>query len=326
MTSPALRIIFAGTPEFAAIHLGGLLDSRHKLVAVYTQPDRPAGRGKKLQASPVKQLAERVGIPVFQPPSLKSQEEQQKLANIGADLMIVVAYGLILPQAVLDTPAMGCLNVHASLLPRWRGAAPIQRAIEAGDSESGVTIMQMDAGLDTGNMLASARCPINSDTTAASLHDELAALGMPLLLNVLDTLPEHLAGGREQNGELANYATKILKPEAEIDWREDADVIARKVRAFNPFPICFTFLGEERLRVHSAQAAQEPIGAAPPGAILQSAATGIVIACGTGVLCISKLQLPGGKALDAEQMLHARSALFTPGTVLGSKHTEAQSN
>ena len=326
MSSPVLRIIFAGTPEFAAIHLDGLLGGRHKLVAVYTQPDRPAGRGKKLQASPVKQMAERAGIPVFQPPSLKDPEEQRKLANIGADLMIVVAYGLILPQAVLDTPAMGCLNVHASLLPRWRGAAPIQRAIEAGDSETGVTIMQMDAGLDTGNMLASVHCPINRDTTAASLHDELATLGMPLLLDVLDTLPEHLARGREQDGDQANYATKILKSEAEIDWREDAELIARKVRAFNPFPICFTFLGKERLKVHTAKATQERVGAAPPGAVLQSSASGIVIACGTGQLCISKLQLPGGKPLTVEQMLHARSTLFTPGTALGGKHTEAKSN
>ncbi len=326
MSSPVLRIIFAGTPEFAAIHLDGLLGSRHKLVAVYTQPDRPAGRGKKLQASPVKQMAERAGIPVFQPPSLKNAEEQQTLANIGADLMIVVAYGLILPQAVLDAPAMGCLNVHASLLPRWRGAAPIQRAIEAGDSETGVTIMQMDAGLDTGNMLASAHCPINRDTTAASLHDELATLGMPLLLNVLDTLPEHLARGREQDDKQANYATKILKPEAEIDWREGAQLIARKVRAFNPFPICFTFLGQERLKVHTAKATQEPVEGAPPGTVLQSSATGIVIACGTGQLCISKLQLPGGKPLTAEQILNARSSLFTPGTALTGKHTEAKPN
>ena len=326
MTSPVLRIIFAGTPEFAAIHLEGLLSSRHQLVGVYTQPDRPAGRGKKLQASPVKQMAEHAGIPVFQPGSLKIEEDQQILANIGADVMVVVAYGLILPQAVLDTPSMGCLNVHASLLPRWRGAAPIQRAIEAGDRETGITIMQMDAGLDTGNMLASAQCPINSDTTAASLHDELATLGMPALLRVLDTLPEHLASGQKQNDELANYAAKILKPEAEIDWREDAEIIARKIRAFNPFPICFTFLGGERLKIHTAKITLEPLPAAPPGAILSATSTGIVVACGTGALCISKLQLPGGKALNAEQVLNARSALFAPGTTLESKHAGAGSN
>ena len=317
MSNSSLRIIFAGTPEFAATHLHGLLHSRHELVAVYTQPDRPAGRGKKLQASPVKQMAEAAGIAVFQPPSLRNQQAQQELADLGADVMIVVAYGLILPQQVLDAPRVACLNVHASLLPRWRGAAPIQRAIEAGDTESGVTIMQMDAGLDTGNMLAIASCGLDESTTAASLHDQLADMGMPLLLEVLDTLPEHLARGQVQDNELATYASKILKPEAEIDWQESADTIARKTRAFNPFPISYTTLGDNRLKVHTAWATDEADGAAHPGTILKAAATGIIVACGQGQLHISRLQLPGGKALSTEQMLNAKSALFAPGIVLG---------
>ena len=323
MKNSPLRIIFAGTPEFAAIHLRGLLQSQHQLVGVYTQPDRPAGRGKKLQASPVKQMAEAAGIEVFQPTSLKNEAAQQELAALGGDVMVVVAYGLILPQKVLDAPGIACLNVHASLLPRWRGAAPIQRAIEAGDTESGVTIMQMDAGLDTGNMLATTRCAIDRNTTAASLHDQLAELGLPLLLKVLDSLAEHLANGRVQNEELATYATKILKPEAEIDWRESAETVAAKIRAFNPFPISYTFLGGERLKVHAAHAGSDAGVAASPGTILASAPKTIVVACGEGQLHISQLQLPGGKALSAAQLMNAKSALFAPGTALGPNWVRA---
>ena len=317
MSSASLRIIFAGTPEFAAVHLRALLHSPHQLVAVYTQPDRPAGRGKKLQASAVKKLAEEAGVEVYQPPSLGDEQAQQVLAGLGADVLVVVAYGLILPQAVLDTPRIACLNVHASLLPRWRGAAPIQRAIEAGDSESGVTIMQMDAGLDTGNMLATASCALNEKTTAAALHDQLADMGVPLLLQVLDTLPEHLAKGRVQDDKLATYASKILKPEAKIDWRESAEVVGRKIRAFNPFPISYTMLGDDRLKIHAASATNEAPVVACPGTVVDSVAAGITVACGRGQLHISRLQLPGGKALSTEQMLNARSALFAPGTVLG---------
>lgn len=317
MNNSPLRILFAGTPEFAAIHLRGLLESEHQLLGVYTQPDRPSGRGKKLQASPVKQMAEAAGIKVFQPASLKNEAAQQELAALGADVMVVVAYGLILPREILDAPRIACLNVHASLLPRWRGAAPIQRAIEAGDAESGITIMQMDAGLDTGNMLATASCAIDHNTTAASLHDQLAELGLPLLLEVLGSLPEHLANGRVQNEELATYATKILKPEAEINWRESAEVVAGKIRAFNPFPISYTFLSGERLKIHAAHARNEAGMAASPGTILTSAPKTIVVACGEGQLHISQLQLPGGKALSAEQLMNAKSALFAPGAVLG---------
>jgi len=314
----SLRIIFAGTPEFAASHLKALLGSVHQVVAVYTQPDRPAGRGRKLSASPVKKLAEASGIPVLQPPSLKNEQAQQALANIGADLMIVVAYGLILPREVLDAPAMGCLNVHASLLPRWRGAAPIQRAIEAGDSESGITIMQMDEGLDTGDMLASTRCPIDENTTAASLHDDLAVAGAPLLLNVLDTLPEHLAAGREQDDEQATYAAKISKAEAEIDWHEDAGMLARKIRAFNPFPISYTFSGQERIKVHAATACHDEAATIPPGTIVSTGPEGVFVACGSGQLCMERLQIPGGKALAAGQLLTSRHApLLATGVSLG---------
>ncbi len=314
MSTSPLRIIFAGTPEFAATHLEGLLQSGHQVVAVYTQPDRPAGRGKKLQSGPVKKRAEEAGIPIFQPASLKPELAQQELAEIGADVMVVVAYGLILPQAVLDTPSIACLNVHASLLPRWRGAAPIQRAIEAGDDETGITIMQMDAGLDTGNMLASATCAIKQSTTAASLHDELAQIGVPLLLDVLKTLPEHLTAGQQQDDQLATYADKILKPEAQINWSEDAQLISRKIRAFNPFPVCHTFIGDERVKIHLATAIQESTQKALAGAIVSADSEGIIVACGNGQLCITHLQLPGAKTLSAEQVLHAKSALFAPGT------------
>lgn len=316
MSTSPLRIIFAGTPEFAATHLEGLLQSGHQVVAVYTQPDRPAGRGKKLQSGPVKKRAEEAGIPIFQPASLKPELAQQELAEIGADVMVVVAYGLILPQAVLDIPSIACLNVHASLLPRWRGAAPIQRAIEAGDDETGITIMQMDAGLDTGNMLARATCAIKQSTTAASLHDELAQIGVPLLLDVLKTLPEHLAAGQQQDDQLATYADKILKPEAQINWSEDAQLISRKIRAFNPFPVCHTFIGNDRVKIHLATANHEPSHATSPGTIVSADSQGIVVACGNGHLCITRLQLPGGKALTAEQVLHAKSTLFAPGARL----------
>ena len=238
MAHTPLRLIFAGTPEFAALHLKALIESKHQLLAVYTQPDRPAGRGKKLQSSPVKQLAERCDLPVYQPPTLRDRDAQRQLAALGADVLIVVAYGLILPQPVLDTPRFGCLNVHASLLPRWRGAAPIQRAIEAGDRETGVTIMQMDAGLDTGDMLASAHCPIGSRATAATLHDTLAELGAPLLLRVLADLPSYQRGALPQEEALATYAGKIHKSEGALDWPPDCVQLGRRIRAFNPFPVC----------------------------------------------------------------------------------------
>jgi len=318
MADTSLKIVFAGTPDFAATHLQALLSTNHEVVGVYTQPDRPAGRGKKLHASPVKVVAEQAGLPVHQPATLKDQSAVKELASLGADVMVVVAYGLILPQSVLDLPRHGCLNVHASLLPRWRGAAPIQRAIEAGDDISGVTIMQMDAGLDTGNMLAHAQCPISTATTSASLHDDLAQLGTPLLTKVLADLPGYASRASKQDDTNATYATKILKAEGLINWQQDASGISRKVRAFNPFPICFTTLGEERLKVWEASVITSPNHGHIPGSIAAASRDGIAVYCATDQLNITRVQLPGGKVLTADQMLHAKSDRFTPGTRLGN--------
>ncbi len=313
MAEDRLQLVFAGTPEFAARHLQALLDSRHRLLAVYTQPDRPAGRGKKLQGSPVKQLAEEAGLSLRQPSSLRDPAEQQALAALAPDLMVVVAYGLILPQAVLDIPRFGCLNVHASLLPRWRGAAPIQRAIEAGDRETGITIMQMDAGLDTGDMLAAVRCPIERDTTAGSLHDDLAELGAGLLVQVLDDLARYRRGSRPQEDDLATYAGKIRKEEAAVDWQRSAEELDRAVRAFNPFPVSHSHLGGERVRIWQARPAGSAALPEPPGTILSASRSGILVNCGRGQLLIQRLQLAGGRALTAEQVLNSRSELFAPG-------------
>jgi methionyl-tRNA formyltransferase len=316
-SSPPLRIVFAGTPEFAATHLAALIASEHELIAAYTQPDRPAGRGKKLHASPVKRLAESAGITVRQPASLRDAREQETLAALGADVMVVVAYGLILPQPVLDAPRLGCINVHASLLPRWRGAAPVQRAIEAGDPVTGITVMQMDAGLDTGAMLASASCQISQSSTAASLLDQLARIGPPLLLEVLRDLRAYQRKATAQADELATYAGKILKTEAEIDWRRDAAVLDRTIRAFNPFPVCFTARAGERVKVWQARIAGEAAMTGAAGTILRADRDGILVNCGSGQLLIQTLQLPGGKPLAAEQVLNARSELFAPGQRFG---------
>ncbi len=313
MSTSPLRVIFAGTPVFAAMHLEGLINSEHQLLAVYTQPDRPAGRGRKLQASPVKQLAEQAGLSVYQPTSLKDEATQLQLSALGADVMVVVAYGLILPQAVLDAPRFGCINVHASLLPRWRGAAPIQRAIEAGDTTTGITIMQMDAGLDTGAMLASVSCPIGPRTSAADLHDELARLGPPLLQQVLADIEGSRNLGHAQDDEQANYAHKILKAEAQIDWDSSAIVLERKIRAFNPFPVCYSKLGGERVRVWQARALPSGVTREAPGTILRACEDGIVVSCGEGELALETLQLEGGIKLAARQIFNAHQAQFAVG-------------
>ncbi|WP_193163435.1 methionyl-tRNA formyltransferase [Microbulbifer hainanensis] len=320
MTQP-LNIIFAGTPDFAAVHLQALLDSEHRVIAVYTQPDRPAGRGKKLLASPVKQLAQQHDIPVYQPQSLRDDAAQAELAVLGADIMVVVAYGLILPQAVLDTPRLGCVNVHASLLPRWRGAAPIQRAIEAGDAESGVAIMQMEAGLDTGPVLTERRCTITARETGGSLHDKLAELGGPALLEALAQLAAGSAAPQAQDDSAANYAAKITKDEARLDWQRPAVELERQIRAFNPFPVCWTTYsdskGEQRLRVYSAQL-ERGCHSDAPGTILGADAEGILVACGREALRLQLLQLPGKKALPAEEILKGYRELFAPGVQLGA--------
>ncbi len=308
-----MKLLFAGTPAFSALHLNALIESEHQLLGVYTQPDRPAGRGKKLQASPVKQLALEAGLPVFQPTSLRAEEAQDELAALGAEVMVVVAYGLILPQAVLDTPHFGCLNVHASLLPRWRGAAPIQRAIEAGDASSGITIMQMDAGLDTGAMLAKAEIAIDRETTAASLEQRMAEAGPPLLLEVLGDLPAYQSRAEAQDDGLSSYAAKISKAEAELDWTLAADALARSVRAFNPVPVCFTHLDGVRVKVWRAISAGNAPLAESPGTILQVSREGILVNTGQGQLLLTELQLPGGKPLTAAQVLNGSGDLLTAG-------------
>lgn len=306
-----LKIIFAGTPEFAATILEALLGSEHEVVAVYTQPDRPAGRGRKLTASSVKVLALEHKLPVVQPVSLRDEQAQQELAIWNADVMVVVAYGLMLPQVVLETPRLGCVNVHASLLPRWRGAAPIQRAILAGDSETGITIMQMDAGLDTGDMLHIAPCPISADDTAQTLHDKLAELGAEALLDTLDALTTGTCSPAAQDDSLTTYAEKLQKAEAQLDWHQPAALLTRQVRAFNPWPVAFTLLGNgdaKNLRIWMA----EPVdltASGEPGEVIAESRAGIDVTTGDGVLRLTKLQLPGGKPLSAEQFLNANSLL-----------------
>ncbi|MEW8257905.1 MAG: methionyl-tRNA formyltransferase [Candidatus Thiodiazotropha taylori] len=301
-----LKIIFAGTPDFAASALQALLTTEHHVVAVYTQPDRPAGRGRKVQFSPVKQLAVEHDLEVFQPKTLKDPQAQQILAQHQADLMVVVAYGLLLPQAVLDTPRLGCINIHASLLPRWRGAAPIQRAILAGDEMSGVTIMQMEAGLDTGPMLSIRSTPIDAKETGGSLHDRLAELGSAALIEVLPGLSEGSVEAIPQDDSQANYASKLDKEEARIDWSQSAVQIDRQVRAFNPWPVAHCLYGDKVMRVWNSEVVSAD-GSASPGQVVATAKTGFDVATGEGVLRISQLQMPGKRAMSAGDFLNAHN-------------------
>lgn len=310
-----LKLIFAGTPDFAARHLAALLSSDHEVVAVYTQPDKPAGRGQKLTASPVKELALAHDLPVYQPASLRNEEAQAELAALGADLMVVVAYGLILPKAVLDTPRLGCLNVHGSLLPRWRGAAPIQRAIWAGDSETGVTIMQMDVGLDTGAMIRKVSCPIASDETSASLYDKLAELGPQALVDTLDAMAAGDTAAEAQDDALANYAQKLSKEEARIDWSMEAVAIERCIRAFNPWPISWFEVAEQTIKVWQAEVIDSDHGQSA-GTLLKADKQGIDVATGKGVLRLLTLQPPGKKAMSVPDLLNSRRDWFEPGTQL----------
>ena len=304
-----MKLIFAGTPEFAATALAALCDAGHELALVLTQPDRPAGRGMALQASPVKRLAGARGIPVFQPPSLKDAAAQAVIREVAADAMVVAAYGLILPQAVLDLPRLGCLNIHASLLPRWRGAAPIQRAILAGDVETGVCIMQMEAGLDTGPVLLTGRTPITADDTAATLHDRLAALGGQLIVAALARLPLP-AQTQAETG--VTYAVKIDKAESVIDWTLPAADIDRRVRAFNPFPGASTVLDGVAVKLWRAE---PTAGQGAPGEVLAVDRQGVLIACGEGALRVLELQKAGGKRLPVAQFV-AGNPLAT-GAVFG---------
>lgn len=301
-----MRIIFAGTPDFAAASLAALLTSEHQLVAVYSQPDRPAGRGRKLTASPVKQLALDNNIPVEQPLNFKDPADRQRLADYQADVMIVVAYGLLLPQAVLDTPKYGCLNIHASLLPRWRGAAPIQRAILAGDSETGVCIMQMAAGLDTGPVLARASITINAQDTAQTLHDKLAELGATALLSTLEHLPALQSDAEAQDDSKTCYAEKLQKTEAIIDWQQSTAQIDRQIRAFNPWPVAQTQWRGATLRIWSAKIHPEPIEGSP-GEIVGVERNALLVATGDGVLRLEELQLPGKRRMAVTDLLNSQS-------------------
>ena len=310
-----LRIIFAGTPDFAARHLSALIDSHHEVIGVYTQPDRPAGRGKKLTASPVKELALEHNIPVFQPENFKTDEAKQELADQNADLMVVVAYGLLLPQAVLDTPKLGCINVHGSILPRWRGAAPIQRSIWAGDAETGVTIMQMDIGLDTGDMLSIATLPIEATDTSASMYNKLAELGPVALVECLSTIADGTAIAEKQNDELANYAKKLSKEEAKIDWTMNADAIERCVRAFNPWPMSHFSVEDKAIKVWQSRV-ETYTGNATPGTIIQADKTGIYVATGSNAIVFEQLQVPGKKAMGVQDILNSRKEWFEVGNTL----------
>jgi methionyl-tRNA formyltransferase len=294
-----VRVAFAGTPEFAAVALRALLAAGFDVPLVLTQPDRPAGRGQKLVASPVKQVALAHGIAVHQPEKLRDPSTHAPLIDAAPDVLVVAAYGLILPQAVLDIPTRGCINIHASLLPRWRGAAPIQRCLEAGDGESGVTIMQMEAGLDTGPMLLSEALKVGAGETAATLHDRLAAQGGRLIVAALQRLDGLTPIPQPVEG--VTYASKIDKAEAAIDWRQPAAVIERRIRAFDPFPGTTAQLGDATIKLWRAQSCA---GEGQPGTILAVAPAGITVACGDGALQLIELQKPGGRRLASADFLH----------------------
>lgn len=316
-----LNIIFAGTPDFAAKHLAALIASHHNVVAVYCPPDKPAGRGKKLTACATKSLALEHGLPVEQPTNFKAEADQKVLANYEADVMVVVAYGLLLPEVILNTPRLGCINVHGSILPKWRGAAPIQRSLEAGDPQTGVTIMQMDKGLDTGDMILKATCDITSSDTSSSLYDKLALLGPDALLNTLNLMANCEHSPTPQDNGKATYAAKLDKAESELDWTLSAVILDRKIRAYIPWPVAqITFkenadAKEQRIRIWQA----EPIeyhGSAKPGSIVEANKTGITVATGKGALKITTLQLPGKKALSAADILNSRADWFKVGNLI----------
>lgn len=302
-----MRVIFAGTPAFASQALEALVKAGHEIVLVLTQPDRPSGRGMKLMSSPVKQFAEQHQIAVLQPSTLKTPEIQSQIADMSADVMVVAAYGLLLPQTVLMIPRLGCLNIHASLLPRWRGAAPIQRAILAGDKETGISIMQMDAGLDTGGVLLKATLAIRDQDTAGTLHDQLARLGAELAVEALEELGSGALCEHAQDDNGATYAAKLTKAEARLDWHQSADELARAVRAYNPFPVAQMQVKGETIRIWKA--IPEYTAQGRPGEILRADKLGIWVACGKGMLHIQEIQKAGGKRLPVEQFLQGSSLL-----------------
>jgi len=299
-----MNIVFAGTPPFTLPCLKALHLSEHHISAIYTQPDRPAGRGRKLQQSAVKTWAEPLNIPIHQPQNFKTNDAIDTLAKLKPDLMVVIAYGLILPQAILDIPRFGCINVHASLLPKWRGASPIQHAILHGDNESGVTIMQMDAGMDTGAIYTQATCPIHSHDTSQQLHDRIAELAAQPLLTTIEAIAAQSAHPEQQNNSLATYAPKISKQDAAINWSKSALEIDRKIRAFTPWPICFTHVGDQAMRVFKSEVINQTTHK-PPGTIIALDKCGMLVATGHGCLLIDSIQFPGGKPLSIADWLNA---------------------
>lgn len=319
----SLKIIFAGTPDFAASALTALIQSKHQVVAVYTQPDRPAGRGRKLRASPVKEVALENNIPVLQPETLKNTEAQDELRHFNADVMVVAAYGLILPQVVLDIPRLGCLNIHASLLPRWRGAAPIQRAIAAGDKESGITIMQMNAGLDTGDILQLFPCPILETDTGGDLHDRLAEIGAKAIVEVLEDLESEKLTPTVQDDALATYAHKLDKKEAQINWQQSASKIERLIRAFNPWPVAFTLLNDKPIRIWQAQVLSEN-SELEVGTVIRCDKKGIDVSCGEGVLRLLKLQPSGSKAMDVASFMNGHAKQLPVNSIFQNPAEEEQ--
>jgi len=313
--SKSLRVVFAGTPTFAAAHLQQLLKSNHEVIAVYTQPDRPSGRGKRLTPSPVKQLALEHALPVLQPPTLRDKSAAADLAAFNADVMIVVAYGLLLPKEILETPRLGCINVHASLLPRWRGAAPIHRAIETGDASTGVTIMAMDEGLDTGPMLSKAAITISEEHTTESLTQALEILGGATLIATLDNLESSLETAITQPIEGVTYAHKVSKEEAAIDWCRSAEEISRKIRALTPAPGCFTVYDNERIKIWAARAEHTTAAAAePPGTLLAVTKEGLRVASGDGHLIITQLQLPNKKPMSLSDIMNGHKDRLVVGS------------
>ena len=317
MTSSPLKMIFAGTPEFAAIALEAISLTHHQLVAVYTQPDRASGRGLKVTSSPVKQMAEDLNIPVFQPASLKDEREQEQLRKFYADIMIVAAYGLILPKTVLSIPRYGCFNIHASLLPRWRGAAPIQRAIIAGDKTTGITIMQMDEGLDTGAMLLKHQYALAEDETSLTLHDRLAKMGAEAITEALELVSQNKLTSEKQDETLTTYAKKITKDEAELNWQETAEELERKVRAFNPWPIAYTNWQGQHLRIGAVSVVAHN-DKQTPGTIIHASRDGIDVATTKDALRLLKLQLPGGKMISVADFYNAHRGHLNAGSTFTS--------
>lgn len=312
----SLNIVFAGTPLFSAHILKALINTPHTILGVYTQPDRKQGRGQKLSPSPVKVLAIEQNIPVYQPPSLKPSLAHEQLKSLNPDLMVVVAYGLILPPEILAIPRYGCINIHPSNLPRWRGAAPIQRAILSGDTETGVCIMQMDAGMDTGDVLLNTKTPISPKDTSETLENRLANMGAIALIQALERLEQGTLEPEKQDDSLTCYAAKITKEEARIDWSQSAHVLDCKIRGFNPWPIAYTEFNNQLIRIFLAEPVPASFGTVPstaPGTILEANPSGVTVMTGAGVLRLLELQLPGGKRLSVRDLLNSKKALFQPG-------------